>query len=274
VPVNPTESAESVGDEIDLIVREILRTFGLRVPKSTRWGPRLADLRRVLQVDYQTPVRRFVQEGRLPLQELRARAKAVFPGFDSVPLGFMENLGRIGDNSRGLGLKLRLSGYGKMGHPLRGFYHQQADQRPLIWVNVRHLPAAVAATLAHELGHYFWNEIHSDWGSSTRPFYNAGFGSHLKDPRELFADAFATLAAYPRPVARQLFSPRGWPRNLKAARILEHSAVTQVHEHLRRHYDLDLRPSGGLPVARRFYYLTSMIHFSKLRAAILNTVGI
>jgi hypothetical protein len=79
VPVSRTEPAESAGDEIDRVVAEILCTFGLRVPKSTRWGPRLPDLRRVLQADYQASILRFVQEGKLPLEELRTRAEAVFP---------------------------------------------------------------------------------------------------------------------------------------------------------------------------------------------------
>lgn len=232
----------------------------------------MADLCWVLQKDYTSTIRRLAKQGQLPLRELEERARALFPEFNRAPLQFSDNVRRVADPSRGLGVRLRMSAYGKAGHPLRGFYHQETDRGPLIWVNMRHTPTAMAATFAHEVGHVLWNDVQSERRLGTQPFYNADFATHLRDPGELFADAFTTMAAYPTEVARRLFTPRGWPR-LAAARGLEEAAIADVYSYLRQHYAAELGPGSGLPPVRRFHYLASMIHFAKIRAAILHTVG-
>lgn len=106
-----------------------------------------------------------------------------------------------------------------------------------------------------------------------RPFYNNDFAAHLRDARELFADILTTIAAYPRALARQIFSHRGWPR-MAALRHREQATIADVYAHLQLHYQADLGPRSGLPSGQRLRYIVNMVHFSKVRAAILYTEGL
>lgn len=217
----------------------------------------------------------FVRDGSLPLRELDAHARALFPQFGQEPLGFNQTIARISEDSDGgHEVRVRMSPYGESGHPLRGFYHQQSPNEHLIWVNLRHVSTAVAATLGHEVGHLLWDRIHAGAPPGTLPFYNVDFAAHLAEPRELFADAFMVMATYPTDLARQIFSRRGWPRSLPVLRAREDAVIASVYAHLRDRYGANLEATSGLSVPRRFHYITSMVYFAKVRAAVLYAVGL
>ncbi len=255
--------------DVDDLINDILRAFAFRPRPSASWKARLRDLRWILGSDYAAAVDRFARAGDLPLVRLEEEARKVFPEFNRQPLQFDDTVERVACHQ----VQVRMSRYGKAGHPLRGFYHHDSGDR-LIWLNVGHVPTAVAATLGHEVGHALWDDVLRPRASGTKPFYNAEFAAHLRDPRELFADVFATVAAYPADAARELFTRRGWPRNFSGLKEKGADGVAAVQQHLSRHYGADLSAASGLPVARRFYYMSSMIHFAKVRAAALHVVGI
>jgi len=196
-----------------------------------------------------------------------------FPAFNQAPLEYPSTLALAQDRERGLGVAVKLSPFGRPGHPLRGFYHHVDDGRPLIWLNCQHTATAVGATLAHELGHYFWEQVADAATGVTSTLHHDGFAAHLSDSRELFADAFAALGGYPLPVARRLFARSAWwgPQVEHAAAAS--ATVARVEHHVHRYYPGDLGPQGGLTPRLRLYYLGSLIHFSKLRAAIFRVTG-
>jgi hypothetical protein len=257
----------------DALIAEILRSFELVSLAQAAKGGRLRDLRRALSADYPGAVRRMARDGELPLRDLSRRARELLPGFNESPLHFEEAIARFTDPAAGPRATVRMSQHGKAGHPLRGFYYRPEKAPALIWLNLRHVLTAVAASFAHELGHWFWDDLNARISSRPRPFYNAGYAEHLDDPRELFADCFTTLAAYPHGLARRFFSPHGWPR-IPAMRRQEKSTVADVYRYLRKEYGADLGEGSGLSAPSRLYYVTSMIHFARLRAAILDVTGL
>ena len=91
----------------------------------------------------------------------------------------------------------------------------------------------------------------------------------MDDPVEMAADIMETsLAGYPKPIARQIFrapSASGGivvPFGARGGR-----AFDTVREHLRARYGFDF--TAALPPARNLHYLTGMIHYARLREAVL-----
>jgi len=258
---------------VNAVVAQILADFAIETSPRQIWGGYLGDLRRILWADYEEPVARYVAAGELPVAALVHYASSRLFGFNEVPLAFGETLAYARDRRRGLGLNVRMSPFGKPGHPLRGFYHPLKEARPLIWLNRQHTETAVGATFAHELGHHFWGQMAGDDGDEAHILQHFGFVEHLADPRELFADVFAALSGYPLPAARRLFGGRKWYASQLGSAVGATAAVARVEKHVHRHYPGNLGPDSGLSRARRLYYLGGLVHFSKLRAAVLRVTG-
>lgn len=261
-------------ERIALTLAQILARFDVRPSRTRRWLAYLDDLRRILLADYVEAVDSALGSHRLPLRDLIESVRERLPEFNRRPLALAATLDYARDRRRGLGLNIRLSRYGEQGHPLRGFYHFAADAPPLIWVNRQHTPTAISASFAHELGHHFWQDVAGGSSEETRTLQHDGLAQHLAEPRELFADIFATLSGYPTTAARNLFGHTRWGRaqlGLGPA-VLERIAAIESHVH--RHYPGDLSRDSGLPESLRLYYLGSMIHFSKVRAAVLRVAGV
>jgi hypothetical protein len=76
-----------------------------------------------------------------------------------------------------------------------------------------------------------------------------------------------SLAGYPRPIAQRIFETP-WDWGLVArAKSLTDAALNEVRGHLRKVYGLDLM--ARIPPSRRLHYLAGMIHYAKLRWALL-----
>lgn len=113
------------------MVESVLALFEIDVSRRRIWGGTLAELRRVLAADYERPVAQYVAAGELPVAELLRCASLHFPGINREPLDYPRTLARARDRERGLGVAVKLSPFGRPGHPLRGFYHRVAHERPL-----------------------------------------------------------------------------------------------------------------------------------------------
>lgn len=251
------------------IVAEILARYEVEHAPGRKWQKYSKDLANVLARDYEARISHFVAAGELPLRALQRHARSVLPDFGQEPLPFARTVELVCDRRRGMGVNVAVSPYGEPGHPLRGFYVFDGKRPPLIWVNRQHTPTAIGTTFAHELGHHFWTEMAGQTETPARILHHDAFSDHLDDPRELFADSFAAMAGYPHAVARSLFARKSWPRAsfTRARGVLE--MICRIEKHIHQHYPGDLSREGGLPPVRRLYYLGGMIHFSKLRAAIM-----
>ncbi len=262
--------------QTDSVVEEILERFDLDSGRYAGKKRMIRDLAAILAADYEGAVDRFLRDGQLPLRDLAKRATELLSGFGEVPLHFDEVMACFTEPPGRARARVRMDAHGGAGHPLRGFYYgvPHDEGPPVIWLNLCHVSTAVAASFAHELGHWFWDDLHRTRPGQPLPFYNAAFAEHLGDPHELFADCFTTISAYPTKLARRLFSRRGWPRDLRGLRKREGATVEAVHGYLQKEYGADLGSASGLPTPRRFYYITSMIYFARVRAAVLRIAGI
>src|SRR5439155_3305864 len=92
------------------------------------------------------------------------------------------------------------------GLALRGFFCR-ADvgdaKKFVIFLNTAHLPAAVAATFGHELGHYLYGSLVGEYQTMSA-FIEGTFAKHLTEEHELFADACVAFAAYNKDLIQKI----------------------------------------------------------------------
>jgi len=139
----------------------------------------------------------------------------------------------------------------------------------VIYLNTAHDRGAVAATISHELGHYIYDSV----AAGCRPARAAMasvFTSHLGREPELFSDSVVALSAYSRPLIRELLSAQPGRRH---GANLSFERLQMALRTIDPRYRIDLT-RAGLPIAWRIRYLTSLVHFFKLRCALLEAAGI
>lgn len=259
--------------QVDALVYTLLAE--MRIPFSSIGGSLaayLTDLKRVLLLDYgQAPGR--PDAGLLrELSQIVARETKLLPTF-----------WRIVDNRALLDLLTQTYSpreievcarpyRGGAGLALRGFFvRTEIAEAPkfLIFLNTAHPAGAVATTFGHELGHFIYGSLVGEQVPMIA-FMEGGFAGHLGNEGEFFADSFVALAAYNRDLLQKIApasgagpgSPTDFMRQIK-----------RVYRMLSERFDLDLGP-GPLRAASRVRYLTSMIHFFKMRRALLEYAGL
>jgi len=224
--------------------------------------------RRLLRRDYVRDLRRNLSYRQL--LALLKTADETLPLLNRKPLGVMP-IKQQAQLAANLGLHFKAAPRkGTEGMALRGFYVNQLQEvltRPLIYVNTAHHPVAVSTTFCHELGHHFATNILQPREQKVHLFLDVDYADHLNDPGELAADVLVSLAGYPQPIARKIF-PQQWDWGLVAsAKNLSDAAFSEIHAHLKKVYGLDLR--AGVSPRQRLNYLSGMIHYAKLRWALL-----
>lgn len=93
----------------------------------------------------------------------------------------------------------------------------------------------------------------------------------MSDPRELAADLLVSLGAYPRNMAVKLFESAP-PRKMLSSvdEPTQLPTAAKAVNGLARRYGLDME---GLPVQQRLQYQAGLIHFTRLRQALLDEYG-
>ncbi|HLX36873.1 MAG TPA: hypothetical protein VKR29_03695, partial [Candidatus Binataceae bacterium] len=103
-------------------------------------------------------------------------------------------------------------------------------------------------------------------------FFDIDYAGHLSDLSELTADVVLALAAYPAPLAREIFGcpdeSRTENRSLAPDRML-----ARILEHYHSRFGVSLGGTEMSP-SRKLNYLGGMIHFAKLRSALLTEYGL
>jgi len=145
----------------------------------------------------------------------------------------------------------------------------QGRRKFLIFVNTAHDCGAVAATIGHELGHYIYKAI---LGNRADPAATGSmFTEHLGDEQELFSDAVVAMSAYSHPAIREITGGGSVTCDSANKKFPEQSRTAFAT--IDPHYRIDLS-RGDLTAPWRIRYLTLMVHFFKLRCALLDSVGI
>jgi len=232
------------------------------------WQKPEKSFRRLLRRDYVRDVRRNLSYRQL--LELLASANVILPKLNREPLDVMP-VKQQAQLAADLGLHFKAAPRkGAEGMALRGFYVNQLQEvlkRPLIYVNTAHHPVAVSTTFCHELGHHLATSILRPHDQKVHLFFDADYSEHLDDPGELAADVLVSLAGYPRPVAEKIFSESGGLGLVASTKSLTDAAFSEINAHLKKVYGLDLK--AGISPRQRLNYLSGMIHYAKLRWALL-----
>ncbi|HUA31972.1 MAG TPA: hypothetical protein VMA09_00080 [Candidatus Binataceae bacterium] len=257
---NPIETSS-----LDALVDEILVKCTSR--KADRSRIDQSEVWRIARHDYSSSVREHLSESFV--RHLIRAARRLWPAINkrpvrhSAPEVFKREVARLG-----VDLCARPYG-GPRGLALRGFYIDSEAtglRRPLIYLNTAHEPAAVSATYCHEVGHFLTTKITKSYDSKVNFFFSSAYSSHLNDRSELAADAMASLAAYPYPLARRIFSKPGWELSAKPDKLID-AALEKAFAHVRGLTGFEFKTS--LPAGQNLNYLAGLIHYAKLRSALL-----
>ena len=138
-----------------------------------------------------------------------------------------------------------------------------------IFLNTAHVAGAIATTLAHEIGHLVRGYILNQKEPGIA-FLDGTFAHHLDHESELFADCLVSLMAYDRSVVRNI-GVRYEACLLKPNSVAD--AARYGYAEICPEFRIDIF-SPGLSAEWRLRYLTSLVHYLKLRCALFHTAGI
>jgi hypothetical protein len=257
-----------------MIALALTRTYETAAQNIGSSKKHTEDIERLVGHDYARSLQRH-----LPYRELlklEAAFRVLVPGFNREVMGMMP-IDQLAAIAASLNVYFEASPYdGEAGLALRGFYIPREKgllERPLIYLNSAHHPLAVAATFCHEVGHHMRAEAScADEEREVHFCVDANYAFHLEEPDELAADAMVSIAGYPKPIARKIFAiPWKWGLVARAKDVTE-AALAEVRSHLKKAYGFDIM--GGLPEDRKLNYLSGMIHFARLRWALLSEYDI
>lgn len=259
--------------EVDALISRLLDE--IKIP-FTSVGKKvlgqLTDLKKVLAADYREV------PGLPPKPLLRELAKRVETDIKShrdiwksswdKPAVFTDWAREIGTREIEVRAERYLSGAGLS---LRGFFCRTAlgdKAKFVIFLNTAHHPGAVAATFGHELGHYIYGSLVGESTPMTA-FMEGAFANHLVAEHELFADSLVALAAYSRDQIKTI-GRLDQVEPGKSDKFFKR--IQKVNEAIGQGYNLHLAQERSAPW--RVCYLTSMIHFFKLRCALNETTDL
>ena len=226
------------------------------------------------QQDYARPLRRAF--GRTEVREIIAEARStVWPRLndESVKLVSPAEFTRLWS---GLGVQFQLAKLrGAEGLALLGFYVREmgSSRLPLICVNTAHHPAAIGAAFSHEMGHHLIGRLFDSHKPHAQLLTYTAYGEHLDDPEELAADVLVSLGVFPEAIARKIFLKPRKERPFKSATgELPDSVSTMVLKYFEGRFGL--RFGAHFPAGKKLQYLAAVVHFSKLRRALLTEYDI
>ncbi len=257
----------------DSLIAQVLESAKVRNASTlATWRKPKGDLERVVRRDYVRYLRRNLGYRELSKSlELANRVWPILNRKNLTPASEANFPRQAAKMARDLGCHLQAQPYvGPEGLALRGFYVKDAKtllKRPLIYVNTAHHPAAVSSSFLHEVGHHLFSSAILNVDAPVHFFFDCGYAGHLEDPAELGADALVSIAGYPEPLARKIFAqPWNWGLVARTGNLSE-TAFSQVREHVGRRYGLNAE--SRIPPGQKIHYLTGMIHYAKLRWALL-----
>jgi hypothetical protein len=149
-----------------------------------------------------------------------------------------------------------------------------SSRLPLICVNTAHHPAAIGAAFSHEMGHHLIGRLFDSHKPHAQLLTYTAYGEHLDDPEELAADVLVSLGVFPAAIARKIFLKHQKPSRPKSVATTElpDSVATSVLNYFKGRFGLTFE--AQLPAAKKLQYLAGVIHFAKLRRALLTEYDI
>lgn len=263
--------------EVDELISRLLRE--IKVPFNSlgsRVLNQLADLKKILSTNYADvpalPSKPLLGELAQIVERDIKQHIPLYGGLAS--LGSPQVLAHLGKIFGPRELELRAEPYRTgAGLALRGFFSRATLGRKskfVIFVNTAHHPGAVAATLGHELGCYIYGTLIGEKADHTA-FMEGALANHLLAEDKLFADSLVALAAYSPELIKKI---GGGVTQLKPGSSDDlFNRIKLAYDLIAPRYDLDLS-KGKMAAAWRVRYLTSMVHFFKLRCALYKSAKV
>ena len=144
---------------------------------------------------------------------------------------------------------------------------------PLICVNTAHHPAAIGAAFSHEMGHHLVGRLFDSRKDHAQLLTYTAYGEHLDDPEELAADVLVSLGVFPEALARKIFLEPGKGRKSKSASAeLPDPVSARVLKYFKGRFGLSF--GAQIPSQKKLQYLAAVVHFAKLRRALLTEYDI
>ena len=257
-----TVATKPIEIRLPLFIGEILKSAA---PDSSKLaaGRVQKQFQSAARQDYAPQLRALFD--RREMRELFADFRSALPALN-VDVFRIREPRRLAAVAADLGARFRASRFEGEGKSLRGFYVDDPDvsKGPLICVNTACHPVAVASAFWHELGHHLTSRTFDvSHPVELQLSFSSTYEDHLGNPLEIAADILSALAVYPRPVAQRLF--RGFGESGGAPNI--ESLVLKARAHLRSVSGFDFK--RGVPATENLQYLAGMIHFIRLRWALL-----
>jgi hypothetical protein len=252
---------------IDNVVQAVLNKAGVVGARELEaWKRPQAEIRKLSQCDYRTGLRDKLDFNEI--RELVARATDVWPRFNQAAVGPLSD--KFFSSAAGaLQLHLKAAPYTSLA--LYGFYVDRSEtalKKPLIYVNSAHHTLAIGTAFCHEVGHHFCTEIAKPKAAQgVRFFFDAAYSEHLRDHGELAADVIVSLAGYPKPAARKVWG-KTQPEEGAGKEELNDGVIHGIRTYLKECYGFDF--SAKLSPGQNLQYLAGMIHYAKLRIALLD----
>jgi hypothetical protein len=255
----------------DNVVQSVLAKIGILGAKELKaWKHPQDDIRRLSERDYSASLRHQLTYAQIT--ELAGKATDVWPKFNQKVLGPPSRrfFSRAAD---ALHLRVKAARYTSLA--LYGFYvdgSRTAMSKPLIFINSAHHALAIGTAFCHEVGHHFCTGISSTRKSSgVRFYFDAAYAEHLEDQGELAADVIVSLGGYPKAAAKTIFTRERRKRIARTGAIGQ-TEIGRIRSHLEASYGFDF--STALSPDQNLQYLAGMIHYAKLRAALLEEYDI
>ena len=251
------------------LAEQILASAKLSPKQREFWKHPMRDLKKLVGRDYNQALRENI--GRTEALELIALARKLWPELNRERIATPSNA-ELNAISKRLSVYLSIRECRERdGMALRGFYvrsiaemAKNGKQGGLIYLNTAHHPAAVGATFCHEIGHHL---AHGIIGNATAEpsvhfFVDGVYSSHLDDPIEFAADILVSLAAYPNSAAKQMFTGK-----LGALSHWRGPNFDRLLDYLHTGWGLDF--THARQPKHHLIYLAGMVHYAKLRQALL-----
>src|SRR5258708_15768365 len=257
----------------DVIASEIVKASrGRLASKASRSAS--MEIQSLERQDYGRPLRRSL--GRAEVRQIMAEARnSVWPRLNAESVRLVSHTEFTRLWSR-LGVKLQLASLGGAeGLALMGFYVREmgGSRLPLICVNTAHHPAAIGAAFSHEMGHHLVGRLFNSRKQHAQLLTYTAYGDHLEDPEELAADILVSLGVFPEAIARKIFlTPQKGRHSKSATAELPDSVSTNVLKYFEGRFGLSF--GAYLPSAKKLQYLAAVVHFAKLRRALLTEYDI
>ena len=265
-----TRATKLGASTFDKLAVDILKAR--QAPAHSRTVP--DEIRFLEQADYRGPLRRSL--GRSEVRQIVAEARStVWPHLnkESVRLVSPKEFTRLWSH---LGVQFQLAKLkGADGLTLLGFYVRKmgGSRLPLICVNTAHHPAAVGAAFSHEMGHHLTGRLFDSRKEYAQFMVDTAYREHLDDPEELAADLLVSLGVFPEPIARKIFlTTKKSGASGPATDQLPNSASSTMLNYMERRYGLGF--GDPLSSSRKLQYLAALVHFAKLRRALLTEYDI